>query len=148
MANQERYLTTLDIPRLQRYTVGFDKLFNDMFTAIDNKNSGYPPCNIVKHSDTSYSVELAVAGFRNDELTIESSDQTLLITGQHVEARPESDELLHHGISNRSFRREFKLAEHVVVDSAVLEHGILRVQLLVILPEEKQPRRIAIEYKT
>lgn len=148
MANQERYYTSLDIPRLHRYAVGFDRLFNEMFSAAEAKQTNYPPCNIVRHNDTSYSIELAVAGFKDSELTIETKDQTLAIMGQHHEARAETDELLHQGISNRSFRREFKLAEHVVVDSAELDHGILRVRLSVIVPEEKQARRIAIEYKS
>jgi len=147
MANQERYYTSLDLPRLHRNMIGFERLFNDMFTE-QNRSSNYPPYNIIKHSDTSYSIEIAVAGFTDDELVIEVKDQTLYVLGEHAQVRPETDELLFQGLSNRSFKREFRLAEHVVIDGADLTYGILRIKLSVVIPEEKQPRRIAIEHKS
>lgn len=146
MANQERYFTSLDIPRLHRNMIGFERLIDGMFTD-QPKTSNYPPYNIIKHSATSYTIEVAVAGFTEGELCVDVHEQMLYITGEHKTSRAESDEMLYQGLSERAFKREFRLAEHVIIDGAELTHGILRIRLSVVIPDEKQPQRIAISHK-
>ena len=151
MATQDlaRSIRSIDIPALRRYAIGFDTLFDEMQRAVDNKAINYPPYNIVKLSDTEYVVELAVAGFADSELAVDVHENLLTVTGTPGETKlPEGATVLTQGISHRAFAREFRLAEHVVVDSAEVVRGLLRISLHVEVPEEKRPRRIAIEFKS
>ena len=120
----------------------FDQLFEE-FDAIQKENSNvYPPHNVVKLSEDQYAIELAVAGFNDSELDIETIENSLVITGEKLEK--DDREYAHRGISARRFSRRFTLAEHVVVNGASLQNGILSVSLEKQVPEEKKPRKITI----
>jgi molecular chaperone IbpA len=144
---------TFDLTPFYRGTIGFDQLFNELDrTFVNSVNTGYPPYNIVKVDEDNYQIELAVAGFRMDELHITLDKDQLIIEGnpiQLVDQIPESDtsHFLHKGIANRTFLRTFKIAEHMEVKGADLELGILKITLVRNLPEELQPKKIAINYK-
>jgi molecular chaperone IbpA len=131
----------LDFSPLFRSTVGYDRLF-DMLDSAADASQGYPPYNIERSDDTHYRITLAVAGFGEKDLTVEVRDGVLTVSGKREEdAAPK---FLHHGIAGRAFERRFQLAEHVEVRAAKLENGLLHVELERVVPEEKKPRRIAI----
>ena len=141
-------LTTLDIPNLHRATIGFDRMFSDLERQFANSpnGNGYPPYNIAQINDDEYMISLAVAGFGMDNLDITKDGKILRIEG----TAPKGDEnvsYLHKGIGGRNFRREFTLADHVEVANAGLELGMLNIHLVREVPEELQPKKIAIEYK-
>ena len=139
-------MTTLDIPSIHRHFVGFDQMFNEMdrmFENSANKGAGYPPYNIAQINENEFMISLAVAGFGMDNLSIEKDGNVLQIEGK----APMGDEkvnYLHKGIGGRNFRREFTLAEHVDVENATLELGVLNVHLKREVPEELQPKKIKI----
>jgi len=129
-------------------SVGFDRIFNRI-ASIQNtaqKATPYPPYNITKESDTTYIVEMAVAGFSQDMLDITVKEGVLTITGNVNEV--DKKEYLHKGIAARAFTRTFTLADTVVVRHASMEHGMLRILLENVVPEEKKPQRIAINAPT
>jgi len=121
--------------------VGFDHLLNELDHVARHANDHYPPHNIIKTSDTDYLIELAVAGFMRDEISIEVKDRTLTITGEHTS---KGREYIHRGISTKKFKRTFRLSEHVHVSGANLVDGILAVELRYVVPEEMRPRKIKI----
>ncbi|HTP76539.1 MAG TPA: Hsp20 family protein [Rhizomicrobium sp.] len=124
-----------------RSTVGFDHLFNMLEQAADAGN-GYPPYNIERTDETHYRISIAVAGFADKDLNVEVRDGVLTIAGKREEAAKAG--YLYQGIAGRSFERRFQLAEHVEVRAAKLENGLLHVDLERVVPEEKKPRKIAI----
>jgi len=124
-----------------RSTVGFDHLFNMLEQAADAGN-GYPPYNIERTDETHYVISVAVAGFAEKDLNVEVKDGVLTVTGKRDEAPRQA--YLHQGIAGRAFERRFQLAEHVEVRAAKLENGLLHIDLERVIPEEKKPRRIAI----
>jgi molecular chaperone IbpA len=137
-------LTTLDLPSLHRATIGFDRLFDQMESRFANSQSqGYPPYNIVQINENEYMITLAVAGFGMDNLEITKDKNILTIEGTSPKGG-EKVNYLHKGIGERNFRREFTLADHVEVESAGLEHGMLNIHLKREVPEELQPKKIAI----
>lgn len=142
-------LTTLDLPTLHRHAIGFDRLFDELGrTFVNSREGNYPPYNIVKHDETNYTVEVAVAGFTQDEISVELKDSVLTITGEKTATEEvESPEYLHRGISSRAFVRSFTLGPDVEVRQAVVSNGILSVALEHVVPEEKKAKKIAIEYK-
>lgn len=145
-------LRSIDIPQLYRFGVGFDRTIDrieELLRSTSNQSSGYPPYNIVKHSDDIYSIEIAVAGFKQGDISIEVKENVLTIQGKKIISLDETEakEYVHHGISSRDFVRNFPLGEHVEVTSAYQENGILTVCLERQLPEEKKPKTIPIEYK-
>lgn len=121
--------------------VGFDHLFDDLDRIARHANDNYPPHNIVKVADSEYLVELAVAGFARDELEIEVKDRTLYVKGEH---QNRGRDYIHKGISAKKFNRSFRLSEYVEVHGADLKDGILAIELKVVIPEEKRPRKISI----
>ena len=121
--------------------VGFDHLFNELDHVTRHANDHYPPHNILKTGETDYLIELAVAGFGKDELTIEVKDRTLTITGEHVS---KGREYIHRGISTKKFKRTFRLSEHVQVHGADIQDGILAIELKYVIPEDQRPRKISI----
>ena len=139
-----KQLTHRDFPQL----LGFDRLFNelDRMTTTTTSTSGYPPYNVISENDNEYIVEIAVAGFGEDALSIEEDDGTLTIRGLPAEGE-ENRKYVHKGISTRKFERSFTLADHVHVEGASVENGLLSVKLVREVPEALQPRKIAIEYK-
>ncbi|NWG46915.1 MAG: Hsp20 family protein [Alphaproteobacteria bacterium] len=135
-------MRTLDLSPLYRTTVGFDRLFNLLDTAAKVEN-GYPPYNIEHRAENEYRVTMAVAGFGRDDLSVEVRDNTLIISGSQSESAGDR-QYLHRGIAARSFERRFELADHVRIAAASLENGLLNVDLVREIPEEKKPRRIEI----
>jgi molecular chaperone IbpA len=120
--------------------IGIDRFFTEVENAIKG-NTTYPPHNVIKDGEDSYGIELAVAGFSRDQISIETQDRLLKITG---EAQKDEREYTYKGISTRSFTRQFTLAEYVEVTDATLQDGILSVSLKRSVPEEKQPRKVKI----
>jgi molecular chaperone IbpA len=107
-------------------------------------NKLYPPHNVVKKDETHFSVELALAGYTKEALTVEVKDGILVIAGGKTEEGEGEREYLHRGISAKKFTRTFRLSEHVVVDGADFKDGLLVIDLRVEIPEEKRPRTIPI----
>ena len=127
------------------FGIGFDDMF-DRFTNIANTQqtgSNYPPYNIINESETQSVVELAVAGFSEHDLDIEVSDNKLTITG-NKDVKLDDDKYRHKGIAYRNFTRTFALADHIEVNGASVDCGILRVYLERVVPEELKPRKIEI----
>ena len=121
--------------------VGFDHLFNELEHVARHANDHYPPHNILKTGDTDYLIELAVAGFSREELSIEVKDRTLTIFGEH---ESKGREYIHRGISTKKFKRTFRLSEHVHVNGADFKDGVLSVELKYVVPEALRPRKIEI----
>lgn len=140
--------STLDIPALHRHAIGFDRMFEELNRSFANSkgSDNYPPYNVIKLNDTHYVVEVAVAGFSEDELDVELKDGVLSVSGEKVKAEGDSAEYLHKGISARSFLRRFTLAENVEVRAATVKNGVLSVALEHVVPEEKKPKKIAITF--
>jgi molecular chaperone IbpA len=130
-----------DYSPFYRSTVGFDHLFDLLESAAEGAQ-GYPPYNIERSDETHYRVTVAVAGFGEKDLSVEVKDDVLTVSGKRDEASRPS--YLHQGIAGRAFERSFRLAEHVEVRNARLEHGLLHIDLERLVPEEKKPHRIAI----
>lgn len=137
-------LRSLDIPSIHKFGIGFDNMFDELMRMNSQQSLNYPPYNIVKTSEDEFYIEVAVAGFSEGEITVNLDNRLLTIKGSKA-IEPES-EYLHKGISNRDFFREFTLAEHVEVASAGQKDGILTINLVRIIPEEKKPKTIAITY--
>jgi len=131
---------------LYRSTVGFDRLFSmlDQVGAPD-AGSTYPPYNIERTAENDYRITMAVAGFANDDLSIEVRENTLTVKGEKLADSEENKDILYRGIASRAFERRFQLADHVVVNGASLENGLLHVELKREIPEAKKPRQIEIQ---
>lgn len=139
-------MTTYDFSPLFRSSVGFDRLARLMDASLQAKDttSGYPPYNIAVIGEDHYRIMMAVAGYTEDNLSIEVQDQTLIVKG--TSAKEDEDvEYLHHGIAERDFVRKFQLAEFVKVADAHLVNGMLTIDLERVVPEELKPRTIKIE---
>jgi molecular chaperone IbpA len=135
---------TFDLTPFTRATVGFDRLFDDLGRQFANSAStGYPPYNIAAINDDEYLISIAVAGFDMSNLEITMNGNVLTVEGI---APSTNDDVryLHKGIAGRGFCRQFTLADHVEVKSATLDLGMLNIQLVRRVPEELQPKRIAI----
>ena len=135
-------MRTFDLAPLYRSTVGFDRLFSmlDGFEAAP----GYPPYNIERTGDNAYRISIAVAGFGEDELSIEAKENTLTIKGEKQVKEEQNGEVLYQGIAARAFERVFQLADYVTVKNASLENGLLHVDLVREIPEAKKPRQVPI----
>ena len=136
-----------DLSPLYRSTVGFDRLFSmlDGMASVDNGNgSTYPPYNIERTGEDSYRITMAVAGFAEDDLSIEVKETTLTVRGEKAAETSENSEVLYRGIASRTFERRFQLADHVQVSGASLAHGLLHVELKREIPEAKKPRTVEI----
>ena len=139
-------MRTFDLAPLYRSTVGFDRLFSmlDQVSGFD-AGSAYPPYNIERTGENAYRISVAVAGFGENELSIEAKENTLTIKGEkQAKDEKNSGEVLYQGIAARAFERVFQLAEHVEVKGASLVNGLLHVDLVREVPEAMKPRRIAI----
>ena len=122
--------------------IGFDHVWSEIERLSDMAdNKLYPPHNVVKHDDVNFTVELALAGYSKDDLTVEVKDGILVVAG---DKSSEEREYLHRGISSKKFTRTFRLSEHVVVSGADFVDGLLVIDLKVEIPKEKLPRAIPI----
>jgi molecular chaperone IbpA len=144
-------LRSFDIPALTKFGIGFDNMFDELMrVSAQQSSTNYPPYNIVQINDDEYMISVAVAGFGHDNLSVTKDKKFLIIEGKHaaedVEVEDPTAIYLHKGISERSFRREFQLADHVEISNAHLELGILSVHLKREVPEDAKPKTIAITY--
>jgi molecular chaperone IbpA len=137
-------MNATDLSPLYRTLIGFDRISNLLDNAARlETGAGYPPFNIERTGDDSFRIELAVAGFAQEDLSVDFKENTLTVTGAKAPAG-EQREFLHRGIAERNFERRFSLADHVRVTEARLENGLLTVELVRELPEALKPRKIEI----
>jgi molecular chaperone IbpA len=136
--------TTFDFSPFYRDTVGFDRVFHMLDSAVSQGSQGYPPYNIEKAGDDSYRIVMAVAGFGEAELNVTQKEDELLVTGK-AQPGAEEKQYLYRGIAAREFERRFQLADHVKVVGAGLANGLLTIELRREIPEEKKARAIRIE---
>ena len=136
-------MRTIDFSPLYRSVVGFDRLAQLLETASVDQATGYPPYNIERTDENAYRIEIAVAGFRPEELNIEVKENLLTVQGRKA-ANDVERRFLHRGLAERDFERRFQLADYVVVTDARLADGLLSIALRRELPEALKPRRIEI----
>ncbi|AWI82202.1 heat-shock protein [Alloyangia pacifica] len=134
-----------DLAPLYRATVGFDQIADmmDRVLASDVAQPSYPPYNIEKTADDAYRISIAVAGFADEDLSVEVKEHALVVSAKKSEDS-EGRTYLHRGIATRAFERRFTLADHVRVEGATHENGMLHIDLRREIPEALKPRRIAI----
>jgi molecular chaperone IbpA len=125
------------------FTVGFDSIL-DRLMDINTESPNYPPYNIRKIDSLNYVVEMAIAGFGKSDINIEYADNTMTVKSIKKD-KTEDKDILHKGISQRSFLRSFALADDMVVKDAKLENGLLSIHIEKIVPEEKKPKTIDIK---
>ena len=144
-------MRSFDLTPLFRSTVGFDRLA-DMLDSVAQFDTGvsYPPYNIERTDENHYRISLAVAGFGENDLNVEVKEGVLSVHGKREGDKDSAPDrhYLYQGIAGRTFERRFQLAENVEVRGAQLENGLLHIDLERIVPEEKKPRRIAINGKS
>ena len=138
--------SAFDFSPFRRSTVGFDRLF-DMLENSGTGNGGenYPPFDLIKSGDNTYRIELAVAGFKPEEIDITAQQNVLIVTGRKAEeSEQKGSDYIYRGIATRSFDRRFALADHIQVTGADLKDGLLQVELKREIPEAMKPKKIAI----
>jgi len=136
-------MRTIDLTPLYRSVVGFDRLADLLDSASSEAASGYPPYNIERTGENTYRIEIAVAGFKAEDLALEVKENLLTVQGRK-NGTDEAKRYLHRGLAERSFDRRFQLADFVVVQDAQLANGLLSISLKRELPEALKPRRIEI----
>jgi molecular chaperone IbpA len=136
-------MRTIDFSPLYRSVVGFDRLAALLDAAGAESATGYPPYNIERTAEDAYRIEIAVAGFKPEELNVEVKENLLTVQGRKA-ANDEARSYLHRGLAERNFERKFQLADYVVVTDAQLNDGLLAIALKREVPEQKKPRRIEI----
>ena len=137
--------TAFDFSPLYRTTVGFDRIAQILDAANQNSNSAnnYPPYDIEMTGENQYSITIAIAGFSEHELDIQSENNVLQVRGKKDKVETKHH-YLYQGIAYRSFERKFQLADYVKVLDAHLENGLLRIDLLKEVPEAMKPKKISI----
>jgi molecular chaperone IbpA len=141
-------LRSLDIPSIHKFGIGFDTMFDELMrSTAQQSNNNYPPYNIVKHSDDHFSIELAVAGFKEGDIDVQVEKNQLTVQGsKSISIDTPNTEYLHRGISARNFVRNWTLADYVEITGATVADGILTINLERKVPEEEKPKKIAITY--
>ncbi len=141
-------MTRIDLTPLYRSSVGFDRFGSLLDAAFQAEKSsgGYPPYNIEALEENSYNITLAVAGFKESDLDIETENGVLTIRGQ--QGQEEQKNYLHQGIAQRAFERKFNLADHVEVTNAKLADGLLTIELVREIPEAMKPKSISINNRS
>ena len=132
--------------QLRPHTIGYDSIFdnfNDMFES-SGLQTNYPPYDIIKHSDTKYDIQLALAGYSKEDINVEVKENTLTIKSVKKD-EDDKVKILHRGIAKRYFERHYTIADDVKVNSAELKNGLLIVSLERLVPEHKKPRTVAIK---
>jgi len=138
-------MRNFDYSPLYRSTIGFDRLFSLLDNVSQSENTtAYPPYNIERTGDESYRISMAVAGFSEEDISIEAKQNSLTVTAERNEEEQNENEVLFRGIAARSFERRFQLADHVEVKNASLENGLLHIDLVREIPEAMKPRKISI----
>jgi molecular chaperone IbpA len=137
-------VTMFDLSPLYRSTIGFDRLARMLDEAQSFEAPSYPPYNIERLSEDDYRITMAVAGFAPADINVEVKGNALTISGKKAEKTDSKSEFLHQGIASRAFERRFQLADHVVVQGADLENGLLHISLRREVPEAMKPRSIPV----
>ncbi|MBW3844569.1 Hsp20 family protein [Aeromonas hydrophila] len=135
-------MRNLDFSHLYSNAVGFERMARELEGLFEQKTAAYPPYNIEKRDQDGYRITVAVAGFEREELELETENGTLKVKGRKATA--DERQFLHQGIAERDFELAFKLSQHVEVQGAKLEHGLLTIDLARELPEALKPRAIPI----
>ena len=138
-------LTTFDRNKFIPYSIGFDNLFDRLFDIDLESSSSYPPYNISKVDDNNYIIEMALAGFNKDDIEIELADSELTVRSKKRENSNKDVNLIHQGISHRTFNRKFTLSEEILVKNAEMKNGMLIIKLEKFIPENKKPKLINIK---
>jgi molecular chaperone IbpA len=146
---EDVHMRNYDLSPLYRSTIGFDRLFSllDQHSGIESAAPTYPPYNIERTGENAYRITVAVAGFADNELSIETRENTLTVRGSKETAQNgqgEKREVLYQGIAARAFERRFQLADHVTATGATSENGLLHIDLVREVPEAQKPRTLAI----
>jgi molecular chaperone IbpA len=139
--------SAFDFAPYRRSTVGFDRLFDMLENSSfgQNQQENYPPFDLIKEGDNQFRIELAVAGFRPDEIDITAQQNVLIVSGRKNEESEQGDsDYIYRGIANRSFERRFALADHIQVRGADLKDGLLSIELVREIPEAMKPRKIEV----
>jgi molecular chaperone IbpA len=141
MTTQLRTIDTAALAQLSKALVGFDRYFS----APHHQNGNYPPHNIVKYSDDTYGIEVAVAGFTKEEVTVEVDQDQLTIRGIKIRSNDSEVEYLHRGLAARDFEQTFTLAEYMEVVGAKVADGMLHVDIKRVVPDALKPRQIEVK---
>ena len=137
--------SAFDFAPFRRSTVGFDRLFDMLESGNGQTQENFPPFDLIKAGDNDYRIELAVAGFKPDELDITAQQNVLIVSGRKNDAADEhSSDYIYRGIATRSFERRFALADHIQVRGADMRDGLLVIDLVREIPEAMKPRKIKI----
>lgn len=138
--------TAFDFAPFRRSTVGFDRLFDMLeHSSMAQSQENYPPFDLIKLGDNEFRIELAVAGFRADEVDITAQQNVLIVTGEKNEEREDKrSDYVYRGIATRSFERRFALADHIQVRGANLKDGLLAIELVREIPEAMKPKKINV----
>jgi molecular chaperone IbpA len=140
MTMQLRTIDQAALANLSRALVGFDHIFNARVN-----NSNYPPHNIVKYTDRDYAIEIAVAGFSKEEITVEVDQDQLIVRGVQKAVDADGKEYLHRGLASRDFEQAYTLAEYMEIRDAEVKDGMLIINIERVVPEALKPRQITIK---
>jgi molecular chaperone IbpA len=139
---QLRAINPADLAQISRALVGFDHIFNQRLQQV---NGNYPPHNIVKYNDSEYAIEVAVAGFSKEEITVEVDQDQLIVRGVQKTEETSGKEYLHKGLASRNFEQTWTLAEYMEVKDAEVKDGMLVISIERVVPEALKPRLITIK---
>lgn len=138
-------LVRFDTNALNKALLGFDSLFDNFEHRFANQiNNTYPPYNILKHSEDSYEIEIAVTGFSPAEVTVEIDQNQLIVKGESMTTTHPAEAYLHRGLASRNFTRSWTLAEHMEVGEGKIKNGVLTIALTRVVPEALKPRQLKI----
>jgi len=135
---------TTALQHLNRALIGFNRISNDFENRHVNSTTNYPPYNVIQRDENNFEIEIAVAGFDKEDITVAVDRDQLIIKGNRTKD-DDSEKYIHRGLAARDFERTFTLVDHVEVGDAELTNGILRVKLTRVVPEALKPRLIAIK---
>jgi molecular chaperone IbpA len=139
-------LVRFDTNALNKALLGFDSLFNDIEGRFANQiNNNYPPYNILKHSEDSYELEVAVTGFTQEDITVEIDQNQLIVKGERKRDEDTETKYIHRGLATRDFTRSWTLAEHMEVGEGRIKNGVLTIELNRVVPEALKPRVLKIK---
>ena len=138
-------LVRFDTNALNKALLGFDNLFDNFENRFANQiQQNYPPYNILKHSEDSYEIEIAVTGFAPEEITVEIDQTQLIVKGQRTKDEDSETQYLHRSLATRDFTRTWTLAEHMEVGEGKIKNGVLTIALTRVVPEALKPRQLKI----
>jgi molecular chaperone IbpA len=138
-------IDTNALHQLNRALIGFDRLFDDFENRWANSvQTNYPPHNVLRTSDSTYEIELAITGFAKEEISVEVNQDHLVVRGERLRSDDADHQYLYRGLATRDFQKIFPLADHVEVKSSSIKNGILTIYLERIIPESLKPRIIPI----